>query len=315
MPGIPPEPTESQLAAVAKAIDPGARVVSTLKLVGGISCRMDVVEIQLTDDTIRKVVTRQYWELDTSEVNNRTHTESAVMYAVTANSVPAPEAVIDEKAASKIFGRRAIVISYLESTPNLAPADPHDWARQLAAAIARVHSTPLSKSLKPTLDSLHQSIARWMTSDEPPERFTRHPLGTELWHAMREIWPGIDTSAEYLLHGDYWPGNTVWNGEELLAIVDWQNAGIGEPACDVGYFLADAGYFGLDIEEAFLEAYKQASDRPIQDLHFWKMVAAARAMPDVGPWAQGYSELGIRKMTADEIRRGHSDYVRSLLDT
>jgi aminoglycoside phosphotransferase (APT) family kinase protein len=314
MPGIPPAPTPEQFEQVAKAIDPTARVASTRKLVGGISCRMDVVEIQLADDTLRKVVTRQYWELDSSEASNRTYPESAVMRALAANNVPAPEAVIDEQATSKIFDRQAIVISYLDGTPNLTPADPHDWARQLAVAIAQVHSTPLDSQLRPALDSLHQNLTKWMTLPEPPERFTKHPLGTDLWHAMRKMWPSIDTSAEHLLHGDYWPGNTIWDGEELLAIVDWENGGIGEPTLDVGYFLADAGYFGIDIEDTFLEAYEQASDRPIQDLLFWKMVAAGRAMPDVGPWAQGYSELGIRKMTPDEIRVAHSDYVQKLLD-
>ena len=44
------------------------------------------------------------------------------------------------------------------------------------------------------------------------------------------------------------------------------------------------------------------------------MAAAARAMPDPGPWAQGYSELGIRKMDADKIRRAHSRFVEGVLD-
>ena len=83
---------------------------------------------------------------------------------------------------------------------------------------------------------------------------------------------------------------------------------------DVGYFLTDAVYFGIDIEETFLEAYEQASENQIKDLLFWKMAAAARAMPDVGPWAKGYSELGIRTMTADKIRSAHADCVQGLLD-
>jgi len=124
----------------------------------------------------------------------------------------------------------------------------------------------------------------------------------------------VDTSVTRLLHHDFWPGNTLWEGEALMAIVDWEEPALGEPMHDVGYFLTDAIYFGIDIEDTFLEAYEQASGKQIKDLLFWKMAATARAMPDVGPWAKGYSELGIRTMTADDIRRAHADCVQGLLD-
>jgi hypothetical protein len=51
----------------------------------------------------------------------------------------------------------------------------------------------------------------------------------------------------------------------------------------------------------------------IKDLLFWKIAATLQAMPDVGPWTKGYSELEIRTMTADEIRRAYADCVRGLL--
>ena len=130
---------------------------------------------------------------------------------------------------------------------------------------------------------------------------------------MRQLWPGVDTSASCLIHADFWPGNTLWKAGQLLAIVDWEWPALGEPTIDVAYVLSDSAYFGMDIEETFIETYEQASGRPVQDLLFWKMMAAAIPMPDVGHWAQGYAELGIRKMNSDEIRRAHSEYIQKLL--
>lgn len=313
MPGIPPAPTKDQFERVANAIDPNARVVSTRKLAGGISCRMDVLEYESPETPAQKVITRQYWESRNPEADNRLYGEPAVLRALRANGVPAPDLIVDLETASEIFGRPAVVISYLDGIPNLIPDDPADWARQLAVALARVHSTPVISQLSTVVGSAHTDITKWMTQTEPSDRFKKHTLGIELWKAMRQLWPDVDASAKQLLHGDFWAGNTVWDGETLLAIVDWEEPAVGEPMLDIGYFLTDATYFGIDIEDAFLEQYKQASGNQIKDLLFWKMVAAARAMPDVGPWAQGYSELGIRTLTADEIRRAHSDCVQGLL--
>ena len=314
MPGIPPEPTPAQFEQIARAINPNARVVSTRKLSGGISCRMDVLEYESPGTVARKVVTRQYWELKNPEDDHRKFGESAVLVTLRESGVPAPDVVVDLEVASEIFGRPGIVISYLDGIPNLVPDDPDDWARQLATAIARVQSTPVTPQVMSVADSAHDVITKWMTQTEPSDRFKKHALGLELWNALRKLWPSVDTSAKHLLHGDFWAGNTVWNGDTLLAIVGWDEPSGGEPMLDLGYFLTDADYFGIDIEDAFIETYEKASGNQIKDLLFWKMVAVARAMPDVGPWAQGYSELGIRTMTADEIRRAHAECVQGLLD-
>lgn len=311
MPGIPPEPTAEQFDQIAKAIDPNAHVVSTRKLVGGIASRMDVVELGGIESP-RQVVTRQYY-LDDRREGDHARCESTTLRVLAENGVPAPEVVIGEE-ASEIFGRPAIVMSYLDGLPNLTPDDPQDWARQLARAIDQYHAIEVPDELIGLLRADYDSLIRWMKADEPDKRFVEHKLGVKLWKAMKQLWPDVDTSARNLLHTDIWPGNTVWNDGQLLAIVDWEWPGIGEPSSDVAYFLGDAAYSGFDIEQAFIAEYEKASGRPVKDLLFWKMTAAARAMPDVGPWAQGYAELGLRKMTADDIRQAHHDYVLKLLD-
>ncbi len=312
MPGIPPAPTDSQFELIARTIDPNARVVSTRKMAGGISSRMDVVELGTVPGGTRKVIVRQYYEEQELPGVLKQRVEPATLRTLAANNVPAPELVIGEE-TGEILGRPAIVISYLEGGPGLAPADPQDWANQLARAIAQVHTAEVPDELRAILRPAHESVQKWLDAPEPPERFAKHELGPELWDAMRQLWPNVDTSACNLVHGDFWPGNTLWIDEKLLAIVDWEGPLLGEPMLDIGYFLSDAVYFGMEVEQTFLQTWELASGRPVQDLLFWKMAAAARAMPDPGPWAQGYAELGIRKMTANEIRRAHSNFVRSLL--
>jgi len=154
---------------------------------------------------------------------------------------------------------------------------------------------------------------KWMEQLEPPDRFIKHGLWVELWDAMRQLWPGVDTSARQLIHADYWPGNTLWKDGDLLAIIDWEWPALGEPTSDVAYFFTDAALVGIDIEKEFVETYEQASGRPLRNLLFWKMMTAAMHMPDPGRIARGYIELGLSRVTPESIRNAHSEYVRRLL--
>ena len=279
---------------------------------------MDVVEFgpapgKTSPGETRKVIVRQYYERDKPSDDRQTRFESVTLQVLAANHVPAPELVIGDEEASKILGRPAIVISYFDGAPDLAPVDPRGWARQLATVIARVHAIAVPNELKHMPRSWLRNITDWMDAPEPPERFAKHDLGPDLWDAILQLWPDVDISASNLIHTDFWPGNTLWEDGKLRAIVDWEWPSLGEPTLDVAYVLSDSAYFGLDVDETFIETYEQVSGRPVQDLLFWKIMAAATAMPDPGPWAQGYADLGFDGMTADEIRRTHSNYVRNLL--
>ncbi len=312
---IPPAPTPDQFDQIAKAIDPKAKVISTSKLLGGLGCHMDVLDMLLADGTPLKVVTRQYWVKNDPENDQRPSGESAILKALAANDVPVPLPlpILRENAASKIFGRPGLVISYIDGTPSFAPLDLQYWARQLGSALAKIHSAAVPDELKSIPRSHINSLNKWMSSDEPTERFAKHELGPDLWKAMKSLWPNVDTSTHQIIHSDFGPGNTLWKDEMLLAVVDWEWPSLGVPSDDVGYFLADAAYAGLNVEETFINAYEKAAGKPVQDLLFWKMMAAAIPLPNVGPGARGYNGQGMRMLTVYDFRRAHSNYVKNLL--
>ena len=145
MPGIPPAPTQTQFEQIAKAIDPNASVISTRKLGGGISCRMDVLEFSIDVEKTEQVVVRQYYENEKPQEDRPSRRESITLRALGGQGVSAPKLIIGEE-TEVLLGRPDIVISYLDGVPNLAPADATDWARQLARAIARVHMIDIKQS-------------------------------------------------------------------------------------------------------------------------------------------------------------------------
>jgi 5-methylthioribose kinase len=73
-----------------------------------------------------------------------------------------------------------------------------------------------------------------------------------------------------LCHGDLWPGNILFNEEELdtgkLTIIDWEMARIGNGVTDIGQFAAESYFLdrfrgGRGLLQAFLRAY--VAERPL----------------------------------------------------
>ncbi len=312
------KPSPEQFAQIASAIDPDAEVVSTRRLVGGISCRMDVLTFSAgksgkSGRKSREVVVRQYgpWHKD-----DKTHPgtiEVAVLELLSENGAAAPSVILDS-AATNIMGTRTVVTSYIDGKPRLTPGDLDDWAGQLVGAISKVHNIPISGKIEKLVPSLYTGLERLFTRSEPSEAIAQHPLGPQLWQAAKEMWPSIGKSESHLVHADYWPGNTLWKGDDLVAIIDWEEPRLGEPTWDIATIIQDSACFGMDIEDAAIGHHRRMSGRTLKDLDFWRMAIALGEMPDPGVWASGYQALGGDEITAAEIRANHTASVERMLD-
>lgn len=312
MPGIPPEPTPEQFEQIASTIDRSARVASTRRLAGGMSCRMDVLDIEVNSSNL-SVIVRQYEDDPLREDDRRNHLETATLELLANHQVLAPRVVLDETITGRILGRPAITISYLDARSGIRPERPEQWATQLAQAIAEVHAIDLPDGIRSILRPGYSDAESWMNARNPPPRFTDHEHGTELWTAMKQMWPEVDTSAKKLIHADFWNGNTVWKDDKLVAITDWEMPAIGNPMIDVGYILSDFAYIELDVEQAFCNAYEKSSGLAARDVLFWKMAAASRMLSDPAGWALTESDLGLRSMTVREREHHHSAFFEILL--
>ncbi|HYI01996.1 aminoglycoside phosphotransferase family protein [Hyalangium sp.] len=36
-----------------------------------------------------------------------------------------------------------------------------------------------------------------------------------------------------VLHGDFWPGNILWQEDRIAAVIDWEDAAVGDPLSDL----------------------------------------------------------------------------------
>src|SRR5207237_1284407 len=66
-------------------------------------------------------------------------------------------------------------------------------------------------------------------------------LWREVADALRVAAPAQRSNGAVLSHHDFWFGNTLWSGERLTGLVDWDGARIDDPGFDVGSSRDTAG--------------------------------------------------------------------------
>src|SRR5690606_19892791 len=71
----------------------------------------------------------------------------------------------------------------------------------------------------------------------------------DVLEAVREL-PVVNEIV--LLHGDFWAGNVLWHDDKLVAVIDWEDAMLGDPLADLGDIrIATFWSFGHDAMTQF----------------------------------------------------------------
>jgi aminoglycoside phosphotransferase (APT) family kinase protein len=131
--------------------------------------------------------------------------------------------------------------------------------------------------------------------------------------AVAADWELLTSGPFVLAHGDYYSGNTVWDGGILTGVVDWPCAVSGPPGFDVGWCRLDLCLlYDEQVAGVFLATYEAARGTARDPLP-WDLWAAARSHRDVETWAASFRDLGRADLTATELRGRHADWTASLL--
>lgn len=141
-----------------------------------------------------------------------------------------------------------------------------------------------------------------------PERSANEPLSTELeqWKARAETlriarapllvalagWLRRNQPADArlaLLHGDPNPGNYLFRGDEVVAVLDWELAAIGDPRSDLGFYAAlhtiFGGMSGPEGTTLLSEAYAGVTGSPLHNLAYYEATGLYRMAVVMAGWA------------------------------
>lgn len=210
-----PEPTEEQLARLSDSLTPGGSAAFDHRILGGIGCTMDVLRLKECAGSEFKAVLRRRGMWSRDDTLEAAGAELDVLRMLRSNGIPTPEPLwLDE---TGIFKEPASLISYIDGKPLMAPENPVDYTTQLALMLARIHDISPGPQLRKTPRDYNAQEKAALANSEPPEYVAGHGLGAKLWAAMRAELESVELEQGVFLHGDYWPGNTLWQGQKLIA--------------------------------------------------------------------------------------------------
>jgi len=113
-----------------------------------------------------------------------------------------------------------------------------------------------------------------------------------------------------ILHGDYWPGNTLWRNGRLVAVIDWEDAAIGDPLADLGNArLEILMHYGEAAMNEFTCQYSALwPDTDLTALPYWDLYAALRPTGQMDGWGLPAAQLqqfraAHRTLVADALSR------------
>lgn len=283
--------------AVAERMFPGALLRGARRLTGGVSADVHALELEGRDGQRRTIVVRRHGAAEPKPRYVQAMTmEYELLQALHGMSLPVPEPLFLDT-TNQLFPGPYQVIEFVEGSTDVAPDELDDRLDVMAATLARLHRLPTDN-----LPALPLRI------DPLPEALDFLPEAPE-WHTLREHL-SRQTDTEYrdrpvLLHGDFWTGNLLWRQGRLVAILDWEDAALGDPASDVaGSRLELLWKFGPAAMERFTRSY--AREHPLDPgrLPLWEVYVGAAAARYMGAWGLGPArEKAMRRAAYGFVRR------------
>ena len=223
--------------------------------------------------------------------------EFRLLKTLRAAGLPVPAALY----LSETYEPPFLITSFVDGASRLDADDVPASCRKLAASLHAIHSVDL---LEYDLGFL-PSLGDLMAHDDPPLT----PEQQTIQAALQSALPSVKFNAPALLHGDYWLGNLLWSGDQLEAIIDWEDAMIGDPFADLGKSRLEM-LWALGREAMVLYTEDYLALNPALDssaLPFWDLWGASRLQhyptfaTDPGKIPQMRAQY--KAFVADAIRR------------
>lgn len=280
---------------VVRRIDPHYRLLRSWHLNGGVSAQVTALEVERRDGRTTKLIVRRHGKRDLEQNPHVAADEFRLLGQLQSAGVAVPMPYyLDE--SGEIFATPYLVIEYIEGNTETVPSTVAERVRQLASQLIKIHRVNRSNSdlsfLTPTNGLPERSTTLDETLDEGRIRETVESLS-----------PVDQRNEPGLLHGDYWPGNILWRDGQLVAVIDWEDAAIGDPLIDLANSRLEMLWaFGIDAMNDFTEHYKSMTAIDVTDLPYWDLCVALRPVSRIDDW-------GLDDATKTAMHEGHKRFI------
>jgi aminoglycoside phosphotransferase (APT) family kinase protein len=222
--------------------------------------------------------------------------EYDLLRAVARLGLPVPEALAAD-ASCRHLAYPYVILSFAEGESIFPESSADRCIAEMAQTLADIHDSDVA-SLPPQLPKLLRPL---------PELLEFWPQGPE-FDALRVRLLDADVEAydgaPVLLHGDFWPANLIWRDGRIAAILDWENAALGDPLADVACTDLELRYLvGAAGAQEFRNAYVKRRPVPARRFALWQVYVAAAAQHFMGKWGlEPAKEAHMRRTALSALR-------------
>jgi aminoglycoside phosphotransferase (APT) family kinase protein len=290
----------SPFAKIASLLAPHSTLRHAWHLAGGVSAEVTALEIQRADGTIQKVVVRRHGVVDLQANPQIAAHEFTLLTHLQRAGIPIP-APLALDVSCTILPTPYLVVEFIEGTSEIAAPALSEAIPQIANHLAAIHRVEGAVEALTFLPQQTERLARMLQTRPtlPDESLSEGRIRQVLDGAM----PLVQQNPSVLLHGDYWQGNLLWNGGQLTAILDWEDAAVGDPLADVGNARLELLWaFGKEAMDQFTYHYRAIMPLDNTQLPYWDLVAALRPAGKLGNW-------GLDATTETSMRDKHHWFV------
>jgi aminoglycoside phosphotransferase (APT) family kinase protein len=296
-----------QFERVVHQIDPHSTLLRTWALQGGISAQMTALEMRLANGQSQKLIVRRPGEQTLQRNPQAAADEFQILQMMQSFGVTAQTPYYLDQ-SGEIFAEPYLVLEYIEGQPDYAPAHVTDFVLQMAAQLAKIHQANGAEIDLSFLPKQAERLAR--AFQERPANLDHSLHEGRIRQLLEAVWPLPQVNEPVLLHGDFWPGNLLWKEGNLVAVLDWEDAEVGEPLVDFAISRLDLLWIlGIDAMQAFTHHYQSLTRFDFTYLPYWDLCAALRPASRIAEWAEGWAELGRNDITEQTMRAGHKWFI------
>ncbi len=265
-----------KFAALLHRIDPHATLKGYHSLPGGFSADVTLLEVEAADGARRRFVHRLHGEVDLRQNPNVAVDEFRVLQMTHAAGLATPAPVYLD-ATAPLFPTPSLVLEYVDGHTDLKPGNPLNYVTQMACELARIHQMDTSGQDLSFLLKQEVTCAEALGRKEGTE--IASPDARRLLDLLAPCWPLPRSNVPVVLHGDYWPGNTLWQDGRLAAVIDWEDTRYGDPLADVSNARFEILIcFGVAVMEAFTRQYASLNPVAFDCLPWWDIFIASRVV-------------------------------------
>jgi aminoglycoside phosphotransferase (APT) family kinase protein len=320
---MPQFPADSALVWAASAISPDARVVSIQPLHGDLGPWW----LRVDDGAVRHdAVLRVPGRVEPRHIR----TGAAALHVAEGHGLPAPR-LIAEDLEGRHAGASATLETALPGTSQAPRTVSAERLRRAGAAIARVHAIRLEPQsglplrVRSTSTDDHALERRWAHFYRSCRAAEKPAAATALMEQVTVSSPLLELADDriralgrprgetVLVHGDIWEGNMRWDGDTFIALIDWKDAGAGDPGVDLGQLRMQMSIqYGRAAAAYALDGWQIETGRPAENLPYWDIVAALNT-PAILDGPDAFAADGSDLDRGAATRR-RDEFLRAALD-